>query len=145
VRGRSCADETDTVAWYDWTDEVAPGAPYGDLVKKVRIEAPRGTVRAALLDGSGAEVADADLEDGGDGTTRILVRRSPVLVMARPGGWVEPEPVPEEVAAPDETADVAEEAQAGGGSGGCGAGASPASLAWPLLALAAILVRRRRA
>jgi uncharacterized protein (TIGR03382 family) len=145
VRGRSCAEETDTVAWYDWTDEVAPGAPYGDLVKKVRIEAPRDAVRAAVLDGSGMEVADADLEDGGDGTTRILVRRSPVLVMARPGGWIEPEPVPEEVAASDEAADVAEEAQAGGGSGGCGAGASPASLAWPLLALAAILVPRRRA
>lgn len=84
IRTRSCENEVDFIAWYDWTDEVAAGAPYNDLVKKIRLPVHRDSLETVILDGQMS--AAAPTETGPDGMASILVGRSPVLAIARTKG-----------------------------------------------------------
>jgi len=161
VQSAVCAGETDVLAWYDWTLEVGPGEPYGDLIKAVDLQAPADGSRAFLLSGAakpeavdlveGAKVTvdlpGAGLPAGGEGYVKRSLGRTPVLVVTLDAGWPLPDTGPD-ASAPDAAGqDAGPLAATGGGSdGGCSVG-SPctggAAAAFLALALLSMAARRR--
>lgn len=140
VRSEPCEGVTTHVAWYDWTLEVGKDQPYGDLSKAVEIDAEPALSRAFLLDApdppSGtvengiprAELPPGTASPAATGGTRLVLGRTPLLVVTRTDGWV-----------PDGTGDISEAAgdapipdvsevpvESGGGNG-CAAASGPES------------------
>ena len=145
VRGQSCADETDIVVWYDWTREVGPGQDYGDLIKAVVVDVPFESVKALAMaapDPVGASTQPfpaATFTKADGGGTSVMLGRTPVLVMSRPGGWV---PVTPEVADEGETGETVVETAESSSDGGCTTG-GPAGVAWFLILLPALRLALR--
>lgn len=160
VQAEPCEGVVTTMVWYDWTLEVGKDQPYGDLSKALDIDLDPALSRAFPIDVPDPDPRALDTDDllainlsqgnlnpADGGGSRLILDRTPVLVVTLESGWGPPEetekqPEPaEEIPVPDQSEATVE--TNGGGSCATGLAYTPPG-PFALVGLLALVVLLRR-